>query len=264
MKSKRFDLIILVFFFFFPCLLNKAAAAAEWREVSSRHVIVYCDRETMSFARTVSKTAEEYFHRISSDLGIPVKDRLPSEAKVSIYIYKDQDEYIIASKQGEWSSGVALGGQKIIRTYPQAAGFFDTLLPHELTHIIFHHYIGGSAELPRWFSEGVAMYQEKAKRFGAHQDVKKAIEDGRFLNLRQLTSFRLLPTTPAEDVLLFYAESASVVSFLIEDMGEIRFQRFCRNLRESRSFEKTLVSTYRKFKDIEDINQEWIKYIKRQ
>ena len=77
------------------------------------------------------------------------------------------------------------------KLYPDVNGFFDTLLPHELGHIIFRDYIGFTAAVPLWFEEGVAIYQEKAKRLGSNKTVKEAIENGQFIPLSQLSGVRL-------------------------------------------------------------------------
>lgn len=265
MRSKKFNLTFSLFCAVTTLFLTAQLSLGEdWQELRSRHAIVYYTRNTESFARIVSKAVEEDYYYISSALGIPFKDRWTVNDRVHIYIHESQQEYIVASQQGEWSSGVAIGKEKSIRTYPQAAGFFDTLLPHELTHLIFYKYVGDRADVPRWFNEGIAMYQEKARRYGSHRDVKQAIADKRFWPLGQLSNIRLAPNSSNEDVELFYAESASAVAFMVHEMGEQRFQLFCRALRDGGSFEKVLTTTYRRFRSIDDMNKAWVDYIKRQ
>ena len=88
-------------------------------------------------------------------------------------------------------TGRLLRKAKTIKTFPEAHGFFDTILPHELGHIIFRDYIGFTINIPLWFEEGVAIYQEKAKRLGANKAVKEAIENGQFIPLSQLSGMRL-------------------------------------------------------------------------
>ncbi len=60
---------------------------------------------------------------------------------------------------------------------------------------------------------------------------------------------------------LFYAESASVVYYLISEMGSYRFVRFCRELKDT-PFENALSSVYSRFNNLERLNDSWIKYLK--
>lgn len=149
----------------------------------------------------------------------------------------------------------------MIRTFPSAHGFFDSTLPHELGHIIFREFIGFKAQIPSWFEEGVAMYQEKARRWGAHDTVRKAMEDGTFKPLDELSITSLRRTSSKDLVNLFYAESASVVNFLINEYGQQRFVRLCRKLKDGGPFSWALDSVYVRFKNIDDLNKAWVKYL---
>ena len=145
------------------------------------------------------------------------------EKQVKIYIYSDRDDYVKNGGQAVWSHGAAFAKARTIKTYPEDNGFFDTILPHELGHIIFRDYIGFTVDIPLWFEEGVAIYQEKAKRLGAKKAVEDAIENGQFIPLTQLSGVRLYKNTNNQVVDLFYAESASVVYYLITELGEQEF-----------------------------------------
>ena len=153
--------------------------------------------------------------------------------------------------------------EKTIRTYPTDYGFFDTTLPHELGHIILREFVGYKADLPTWFREGFAMYQEQAKRWQADRTVKKAMDQGIFIPLPKLNKIRLTNNMSQGAVKLYYAESASVVRYMVKKMGEFRFSLFCRNLQKGRSFKSTLKSAYPRFKNLEALNSAWVKELKR-
>src|SRR6185295_10938486 len=114
-------------------------------------------------------------------------------------------------------------------------------------HIIFHEYIGFDVDVPLWFEEGVAMYQEKAKRFGANGDVLRALKNGEFISLTDLTNMRLYSDSPPDKVQLFYAESASVVNYMISELGENRFAKLCRELKGGGNFMDAMQSSYVRF-----------------
>jgi hypothetical protein len=89
----------------------------------------------------------------------------------------------------------------------------ESTVRHEVTHAVMHlrypHH-----ELPRWLDEGMAVCSESAveqKRLLA-----PLFQRERRYSVRQLAHFREYP----RDVLLFYAESYSLVDFLVRTHGE--------------------------------------------
>jgi hypothetical protein len=238
------------------------AEEGKWNEYKSAHFSVYYKDIPLSFVKTVADSAEDSYGEISSSLGFNREQGWMSEKRAKIYIYQDDKDYVRNANQYQWSHGAASVQEKTIRTFPQAHGFFDSTLPHELGHIIFHEYIGHDVEIPLWFEEGVAMYQEKAKRFGVNADVRKALKNDQFISLTDLGNVRLYSDTPSEEVQLFYAESASIVYFMISELGESRFVKLCRELRSGKSFAEAMNAAYVRFSSLDDLNRAWVNYLK--
>lgn len=237
--------------------------AEQWKEYKSRHFFIYYQGAPYDFVSAVSKYAEVFYEEIFKNLGVPVDERWSFEERALIYIYDNQQDYVASGKQTGWSHGTAFAREKTIRTFPMASGFFDSTLPHELAHIIFRGYIGLDVTVPTWFEEGVAMYQEQAKRYGAHQVVKQAIASNIFLSLPQLTKYPLTNQATLQQVELYYWEAASFMNFLIREMGEQRFLAFLRDLRRSKSFDGSLMNVYVRFKNTDDLNKAWLNYLKK-
>ena len=238
-------------------------AAEEWRERKARHFRVYYQNAPLDFVKEVEDTAEDYYGKIADNLGFTRYEGWNYDRRASIYIFDDQQHYVKASQGYGWSSGHAYSAQKVIKTYPSAYGFFDSVLPHEMGHIILREALGEKARVPVWFNEGVAMYQEKAKRWGAHRQVVEAIENETFIPLQFLTGSKLRNTNDRAYVNLFYAESASAVNFLINEYGKQRFVRLCRKLKSGRPFEWAMDSVYVRFKNLEELNDEWVYFVKK-
>ncbi len=257
---KIFLRIVLVVFFL--SAFNTVQAKEKWKEYKSRHFIIFYKNAPKDFIKNVKKSSENYYSQIVDDLGF-MRDRIWTwDERVSIYIYDDDEDYISSSHQAHWSQGSTLLGSKVIRTFPSAHGFFDSVLPHELGHIIFREYVGFKSKIPLWVDEGVAMYQEKAKRWGANKSVRKAIENGSFLPLKKLSRVRLTNNSSRETVDLFYAEAASVIYYLISSLGKFKFSLFCRNLRKGLPFERALEKTYYRFETVDDLNKAWLNYLR--
>jgi len=244
-------------------LISFGRAADGWNEKTSRHFIVYYQDTPGDFVETVLDAAEESYDRISDELGFTQYKDWSFSDRAKIYIYDSQEHYLEKARQSRWSAGAAYYHSRTIRTYPSARGFFDSLLPHELGHIIFHEFIGTHVPIPRWFDEGVAMYQERARQWGSHQKVKAAIQDGTFIPLEELGLVQLSANSSRDEVELFYAESASAVNFLIREHGRFKFLNFCRKLRGGDKFLHAFERTYPRFKTMDRLNHAWVDYLER-
>lgn len=253
-------ILVLVTLFLFTSI--SSSYAKEWKEYKRRHFIVYYKNAPFDFVKSVEEMAEDYYGEISKNLGFTRYKGWTWDERAKIYIYDDSEDYVRSARAARWSHGVASPKDKVIRTFPAAHGFFDSTLPHELGHIIFREFIGFKAQVPLWFEEGVAMYQEKARRWGAHKAVKKAMKEEAFIPLEELTIMHLSQKTSPEEVNLFYTEAASVIQFLIGEYGKQRFVRLCRKLKDGNPFEWTFESIYVRFKTMEDLNKAWVKFLK--
>ena len=257
MKIKTFLLAVFLLFLF-----GYSTSGNEWNDHKCQHFIIYHKGVPLDFVLSVEKSAEQYYMEITENLGFTRYKGWHWDDRAKIYIYNDAQDYVQSGNQAGWSHGVASPQSKEIRTFPSAHGFFDSTLPHELGHIIFREFIGFNAQIPTWFEEGVAMYQEKAKRWGAHDSVRTAMADETFKPLGELSLVQLKYKSTTDVVNLFYAESASIVNFLIQEYGQQRFVRLCRKLKDGDPFEWALSSIYVRFKNIDDLNAEWMKYLK--
>ena len=235
-------------------------AEEDWNEFKGQHFLIYYQNAPLDFVRNVEESAENEYEEIARNMGFTRYEGWNWEKRAQIYIYDDQEQYV-ASSNIPWSHGVALAQDKIIKTFPSAYGFFDSTLPHELGHVIFREFVGYKAQIPLWLEEGVAMYQEKAKRWGANKSVQEAMKNKKFIPLPELTSGLLRGNPSQEAVQLFYDESASIVYFMITELGEYRFVNFCRELREGKKFEDALREAYVRFQDMDDLNKVWEKYL---
>ena len=243
---------------------TSSPAQEEWNEERSRHFYVFYKNAPEDFVKTVGKAAERSYEEIISNLGFRNYHRWSLDERAKIFIYDDQEDYLSHARQAEWSHGAAYFYQKTIRTFPSAHGFFDSTLPHELGHIVFRDFVGPDASIPLWFDEGVAMYQEKARRWGAHQAVQKAIDEGQFIPLWELSQIRLRGKITREVIELFYAEAASVVYFLITESGEHRFLDFCRKIKVGEDFYQAMRDAYGRFRELQDLEDAWVHYLERQ
>jgi hypothetical protein len=254
------------FFFLIAALLvitGKVTAAEEWQEKRSTHFIVYYKGAPDDFISTLSYRAEDYYNSIADNLGFSRFDFWLWDNRAKIYVYDDAATYQRIAGGPEWSAGYAAIEEKTIYTYVRAKDFDQTILPHELAHIIFREFVGmRNPAVTLWLDEGVASFQQKERTASSKVVLKEALKKGRLIPLEKLS--RIDPRHSSEEglVALYYYESASVIEFLISEFGKDRFVIFCQNLRDKRDLESTISATYH-FNNLKEMDAAWQKYLTR-
>lgn len=256
---KRFIFIFSFLFLFFYSALSQGG---DWQVNKSTHFMVYYKNAPNDFVEQVVEKSENYYDKIAEDLGFRRYDFWLWDERAKIYIHDNSRDYQLATGQPAWSAGCARASEKIIHTYPFAKGFFETILPHEMSHIIFREFVGfNNYAVPLWLEEGVASYQESLKNYMYSQILKQAIRDGTFVNLYNLSSLNPQMMTDSASVSLFYAEATSIVDFLVKEFGRDSFVLFCQNLRDKKNLERAIASTY-PYKDIQELDRAWQEHLK--
>jgi len=256
---KRIGLTLLLCFL---CVVS-AVHAYDFLEEKSTHFIIYYDKGvSKDFVRTVVDYAERYYNELTQKLGIVRFDYWTWDERAKIYLYPDQETYMKEMGQPSWSGGAAAYEKKAIWTFPREAGFFDSLLPHEIGHIILREAIG-SRKVPLWFEEGIASYLEQAKRYGAEKIVLDAMRNKTFIPLANLSAIDGSNLIGAGDANLFYAASVSLVSYLMGKFGVERFSYLLRKIKEGMAFDDALAYAFYDIRSESDLGRFWEESLKK-
>ncbi|TBR17681.1 hypothetical protein EPO66_02315, partial [bacterium] len=232
-----------------------------WKEFKSTHFIVYYKNAPEDFISKTSDKAEGYYNKIADDLGFRRYNFWLWDNRAKIYIYDDAKAFQLATGQPSWSAGCANVNDKIINSYPYAETFFQTILPHEIGHIIFREFVGfDNPSIPLWLDEGVASYQENLRSAMARDMLRSVLREKKLLSLSQLSQFNPHFSRDSYTVGLFYAESVNLVDFLIREYGTDNFVSFCQGLRDKKNFERALSSVY-PFDNFNEFDEAWQKNI---
>lgn len=252
---------IILLFSILILFSNSYALDDNWHTSKSTHFILYYKDVPDNFIDEVIKRSEDYYNRITDDLGFTRYNFWLWDERAKIYIYQDIEEYVSDTGQPAWSAGCVSIKDKIIKTYPLASGFFDTLLPHELGHIIFREFVGfNNRNIPLWLDEGVASYQEKTKRFAARGYVRKALRENKFIPLDKLSYINPANILDKGTVDIFYSESVNLIDYLINRFGKDNFVDFCRDLRDGKTIEQAISHIY-SFRNLNELNNAWVRYL---
>ncbi len=179
-----------------------------------------------------------------------------------IHLYATAQEYAKATHESEASPGhstIFCEGARVtsrqIHLHCDDANLLSAVLPHEATHVVLAGQFGDKP-LPRWADEGMAVLTEpraKIDRYLAR--LPDFARQHQLFTVRQLLQQEEWPEVRL--ISAFYAQSVSVVGFLVEKNGPQSFTRF---LRESRHVgcEKALQQIYG-YKDCNELEQDWRK-----
>lgn len=258
--KKTLCLFFVTFLFF---TYSYAQESKDWEVFKSTHFLIYYKNVPVDFISGVSTVSEKYYNAIAEDLGFSRLNFWSWDDRAKIYIYDDVSDYQRQTGEPSWSQGRTVPGYKIIQSYFGAQEFLESTLPHEMSHIIFREFVGfNNPAVPLWLDEGVSSYQEKIKFAGTSEILRDAMEKKVFMDLLKLTGFKDYPLEyGSESVRLFYAESFSLIEYLMKKFGRDKFVTFCQDLRDKRSFEGALSSGYN-FADLKEMDQAWQDYIK--
>jgi hypothetical protein len=281
--------------------LNAVAYAQSWREIKGDHFIVFSPAvseaanstvapvesiDPEEFCKEILRKAEIYYERIADDLGYQRSSEFWTwDKRVKIYIYSDHEAFVKSANNPEWAGGAADYDTKSITSYLGSKDFTDTILPHEIAHLVFRDFVGFKGEVPLWLDEGVAQWTEEKKR----QEVKKAVkellthnglltmEDMMKLQVNQIKNpenVYIRPTRTRDGdkgvlfltgnnlVATYYIEAVSLVGFLIEKFGKNEFTNFCRSLRDGNNWEEALTTVYSThIHNLNDFDDQWKEYI---
>ncbi len=251
-----FGIILTIVFSSYVC----ASAKDGFETEKSAHFIIRyrCDKQ---FARQIIKYSELYYDKIESDLGLNRYSNFWTwNNRCVIVIFADKSEYHLATNQPEWFAGSADYTNRTIYTYPSSATFMDSLLPHELTHIIFREYIKDNAGVPLWIDEGIAQYEEKYSDPQRHTLLAKSVRNKTHIPFSEFSRINnVISNKDNIFVTLFYEQSKNIINFLITNYGQQRFGEFIRQLKAGKNVDSALKFSYPGI--IENMNQLEIKWL---
>jgi len=185
----------------------------QWKESDSGLVRLYYYGNTRPDA--LLKTALAAIDKQQSDIGI----QLTQPVRIYVYANKSDMSKAIPSRSEAYDAatttlGIALGDD-VLLLLGNASGL-DQTVAHELSHIVVGQATAGPlSRLPRWLSEGLAMYAEGTLPAGYRSALDRAVRTDSLISVRSLSGYSGDP----EQVDLFYGESQSLVTFLLDQYG---------------------------------------------
>lgn len=258
---------------------------AEWGRLKGKHfVIYYGPPQDRTIALKLLHRAEKYYRSIGAQIGYTRYSRFWTwDNRVKIIMFPDQQSFVVNTGRPDWAKGYVdrdahLFQSRTIVTYKQEHEFFDGVLPHEISHLVLHDFITSPSfpaiitennpvqhrAISLWFDEGVAQLQEREKSAIADQMMRILMKRGQYIDFHYLSQWDIRKERDVFKIKVFYAQSLSVIEFLIKTYGSAAFGRLCRNLKDGKTFEEALRHAYtNRIDTLSDLEEKWVRYMSR-
>lgn len=224
--------------------------ALHWFQQKSVHFeVIYPVQELSQTASQILRRAEEDYERILDRIGAYKVDNFWTwDERVKIVYFQDHDSFVKATGQPAWSKGASLSHMsdfkmRLILSYRGQDDFLDAVLPHEISHLVLHDFMK-NRQIPRWFDEGVAQFDEINNNEEHRLVLAKLVQRNNSMPLAMLEAFPAMVNEDPLKAAIFYAESLYIVDFLIKTYGKDKFGDLCRHLRDGLTFEAALGKVY--------------------
>lgn len=218
------------------------SVAGTWnmQKLTSEHFYVKFRPEDREDAALVLETAEYFYRPVTADFGYTPRVRVP----IILYSSKSELNKSFGWEAKESAIGVYYAGA--IRVLAPSswihdggpAGVKETFvasgpMAHEFTHLMVDYLTGGN--YPRWFTEGMAQYEEyKLTGFEFNQPAG-AVSQGHYSMQEIAADFDGLPNQS-----LAYREALSAVRYIAAEYGEKTLYDIIKSLGEGIEFEDAM------------------------
>lgn len=203
-----------------------------------------------TFAQELMDACEEGLTRSTQDIGAY------PEKPIEIYIYAstvDLKGAMIFPQ--EWTGGVAFTAFSTIAIGipPSELVWGKRALVHELMHLVVHQAtFGPYGQLPVWLDEGLAMYSEGELDPVLRSYLEEAISRNELISVRSLCS----PFSAySEKASLSYAQSYSLVVYLLDNHGQDSMLDLLTVLKQGSTYDEALTEVYGF--DIDGLDARW-------
>jgi hypothetical protein len=223
----------------------------EWQTKGLETVTLHWYEGNDDFAQRALDIGEAAIDRAADLLGVE------EVAPVDFFVYASEEPFRDALGPGTREN---VGGQAnssirtmfgLIEPSEIQSDWVDTLVSHELTHLVFADATDNPYRIPpRWLNEGLAVYLSEGYSNGDRRQVESAARNGDLFPLEGLAG--LFPST-RNRFSLAYAESVSGVDWFISQYGEpvlvSLIQSYAGGVTDDEAFQAATGADFRAFDD---------------
>ncbi|MCL2707359.1 MAG: peptidase MA family metallohydrolase [Dehalococcoidia bacterium] len=210
-----------------------------WKSLQQDKITLYWYGASNSLAQRLLDTSILGLSSLEANTGASLSRR------VSIYIYDDASDMRGAMLFAqEWTGGVAYTsyGTIVIGINDFNITWGERALVHELAHMVNYQMTNNPYNgMPVWLEEGLAMYAEGSLELSFQQALISALSGGNLFSVRSISS----PfSTDASLSYQKYAQSYSLVDFLISQYGQAKMASLLEIFRQGCAYDDALQAVY--------------------
>lgn len=223
----------------------------DWQQVSTDQVTVSYYSGDDAFANQVLQSAQSTIDRLQTTFDVA------HTRPIRIWAYNSKTDFqgSQAPNSQEWIAGTAYPElQVVLAVLPDG----DTrevgrVVPHEISHQVLYQATRNPFNVPpTWLDEGLAVSNQDNGNESFQAMVETAAQNGKLFSIRSLTSE--FPYDPA-DASLAYAESYSMVQFILQRWGNDGMAAIIANYRAVNSTDDVLRKALGV--DVDGLDQLW-------
>ena len=213
--------------------------AHSWQKLTSTDLLLQWYTGDQSFAQALQTSAEAGIKNLHDQLGVT------DDQQIHIYLYATSTDMQAATLYApSWSGGLAFAPENtlLLAVGPGDLTWGQRAIKHELTHVIVdRHTFSCVNSTPTWFEEGLAMYFEGPPDPSYTGLLKDAVKGNVLLSVRELGNGMSGDPRLAT---LGYAESVSLVTFLVDQYGKDKLLRLLDQWKAGEPQDKALMTVY--------------------
>jgi hypothetical protein len=188
-----------------------------WQTLDGEVVHMHWYSGSAAFGRQALAIAEDGVASASTLLGVDEHE------PIDFFVYADVSPFydVLGPASRENIGGVAYPNERVLLAQIDTTAIDDawvrTVIPHELTHIVFDGAVSNPYHgPPKWLNEGVAVYLSEGFTADRKAEVAEAVTGGQLMGLDALVG--QFPTS-RDRFSLAYSESVSAVDYLVRAHG---------------------------------------------
>lgn len=213
------------------------AAADSWQVLETQWVRTLHHQHQRAEAVAATRTAEQNHDRIIQSIGAGTKQ------EVEIVLCATKEEFRAWTGGGlpDWGIGCALLEQNriVLSSSGETRDRLPEIIVHELAHLVLHQATAGQM-VPRWFHEGVAMWQSQEWSIGRSIALGVTMTAYGVIPLERMDSVFSYAPSKAHQA---YTQSFLAIAYLHQKAGPDAVPRLVEALREGASFNQALEAT---------------------
>lgn len=210
-----------------------------WESLADRQLEARWYRGSRSLAQEMLDAGHAALDQLAVDTGLYLDD------PIVVYLYEESSD-LRASIPGApaWAGGIAFPEYSTVLVVANEsyADYGRLTVRHELGHLVIQRFTFNClTDLPVWLDEGLAMRAEGEENPDLMAELEAAIADDRLLTIHQIESAFSVYRDRAK---LSYAESYSIVRFLIDTYGQEKMLDLLTAFREGSTPDEAFTQVY--------------------